>query len=1171
MEAVFLNILELSLRGSLLILAILPIRALLKKAPRWSICLLWVLAAIALVCPIRFESTASVVPADSIITEIIAPAPTMPLVQSEPILIQDLPVENGVHIITHTEPDYAFIAAMVWLMGMAVMLSVAAVSYVRLKKQVAASLPVKDKVYLCDDIDTPFILGIVRPRIYLPSALDTALYPSVLLHEYAHLKRRDHWWKPLGYLLLTVHWFNPLVWLGYVLLCRDIELACDEKVIRDMDGQHKKHYSEALLQCSMPRHLITACPLAFGEVGAKQRIKAVLSYKKPAFWVILIVLVLCVVLALGFLTDPKVTTLGELSGFSAEMSFIYAYDGTYVDEDSIRSAIDTDHVREELAQVEIRWQIAPLFEYYDDWNVIALYPQDEKTFHRLGIAPDFSALRLISFTETDSGQFSHKSPYYEVSNPALLESIFRDDNLFAPSVTTLGKLSHMTAEDIKVVTLWETNRETTRSVSSASIVEDVCAQLSQLELRSHAYINTPNLDGDMIILLPHADGPYYHLCFNATHTLLGVLKLENLSESETRRVETYYEVLDPQSAIDIVRSDAFYQAGIPEDATQMEFSFTPAVLETVITEYLGNKNKNIANLTRIGNVFSDGNTYYTVVSMDYTARDGSVVAENQLYLAQLRWMDASPKGYFLVEGLAKGEWSSSAGYYPNVADFGGQTVIWTTRNATHLKVFDGGVGSDGTVPNEYDTYRITCASGATYDWKAQNATGVYLLPTGETPVRVAPLYNNKGYEVSAFSFDMSNIETVDVRTISQQSGWNLFMEMDASTGTILELYSNPVSDPPAPDTHESLLTTAVSKALHFHTDLPIAVTIEGEAEYKGRHFAMVQVLNDVYVRYLVEYTVTDSGYQITAWDAVNSLDPNAGTIGYSVSFATFHGTKLGWIHTVPNRSATSADGTAIINGRQSTDYTAIRFTMADGKTIDTKLPKDLTKDRLALQVFDTGTPLSAVPLVGKTQVTACAIEFTEIGGYGEIANGFFGHEALLSALRSHPELTHWDKKSLVLLGQQRYGDYEYAVISHDDHEAVLVEYTLSGDTATLLNYAVGYAPDTSGMRTGYHMNESNMEGGILYWSLYAPRYKVTPNGKDVDESLETVTPDFSGFRFTMRDLKTHDFPADDSFFLCEFTGVIPPSLVTPMEKGKLLAALGSEFSGGLTGTISLKG
>ncbi|MBR4077533.1 MAG: M56 family metallopeptidase, partial [Oscillospiraceae bacterium] len=797
-----------------------------------------------------------VVPADSIITEIIAPAPTMPLVQTEPIMIPDI-IENGTPVPAPapTQPDYAFIATLLWLMGMAVMLSVAAVSYVRLKKQVAASLPVKDKVYLCDDIDTPFILGIVRPRIYLPSALDTTLYPSVLLHEYAHLKRRDHWWKPLGYLLLTVHWFNPLVWLGYVLLCRDIELACDEKVIRDMDGQHKKDYSEALLQCSMPRRLITACPLAFGEVGAKQRIKAVLSYKKPAFWVIVIVLVLCAALAVGFLTDPKVTTLGEMS--------------------------------------------------------------------------------------------------------------------------------KLTAEDIDRITV----NQGGGSARSVTEIEAACEQLGKLELKQ-VLGEIPFKFDNYITLCPHSADAEYFLWFNEDCTLvyLGRNETQDGKEFYIAEAETY-KVVTPEVLEGLLHSEVFYrvdpadvsaQVTIPEDSTQMEFSFSPPALETAITEYLGNKNKNIANLTRIGNVFSDGNTYYTVVSMDYTARDGSVVAENQLYLAQIRWMDGY-HGEYCVEGLAKGEWGSSAGYYPNVADFGGQTVIWTTRNDTHAKVFDGGVGSDDTVPNEYDTYRITCASGATYDWKAQNATGVYLLPKGETAVRVAPLYNNKGYEVSAFAFDMRNIETVDVRTLSEQSGLSVFLEMDASTGTILELYSKPV-----------------------------------------------------------------------------------------------------------------------------------------------------------------------------------------------VAESFQGHEALYHALRSNSELIIGDKNSIVLLGQQSYGDYEYAVISYDDHEAVLVEYTLSGDTATLLNYAVGYPPDKTGMRTGYHMNESNMEGGILYWSLYAPRYKVTPNGKDVDESLETVTPDFSGFRFTMRDLKTHDFPADDSFFLCEFTGVIPPSLVTPMEKGKLLAALGSEFSGGLTGTISLQ-
>ena len=1162
MEALFLTVLELSLRGSLLILAILPVRALLKKAPRWSICLLWVLAAIALVCPIRFESTASVMPSDSTITaftEIIAPAPTMPLVQTEPIIIPDI-IENNTPVPAATQPDYALIGAIVWLMGAAVMLCVAAVSYGRLKKQVAASLLVKDNVYLCDDIDTPFILGIFRPRIYLPSALDKGLYPSVLLHEYAHLKRRDHWWKPIGYLLLTVHWFNPLVWLGYGLLCRDIELACDEKVIRDMDGRAKMDYSKALLQCSMPRRLITACPLAFGEVGAKQRIKAVLNYKKPAFWVILMVLLLCAALALGFLTDPKVNTLGELGDFTTEMKYIYAYNGTYEDVSSIRSAVDTKAVCEALASVEIRKRIAPLGEYYDDWNMIALYPQDEKTYHHLIIDPDFSALRLISYIETDKGQTSEKSPYYEVSDPAGLRSIFRSGALFKTGGMALGTLSGITSADIDAMAIYS-DQISGRSVAN---IDAACEQLSKLDL---LYSGNVKLLADenqgRIELRGHDTKLIATLYFPPTYSTLWIAD----ASGETA---VQYQVLNPDVLNSLIHSEVFYrQSGISsvDTAVQMEFSFSPAELETAVMEYLDNKNKNIANLTLIGNVFSDRNTYYAVVSMDYTARDGSVLSENNLYLAQIRYVEATPAPYFLVEGLAGGEWGMSAGYYPNAASFGGQTVLWTTRNDTHLKVFDGGVGSDGTVPNEYHTYRITCESGAAYDWTVKNDTGVYLLPAGETPIRVAPLYNN-GYEVSAFTFDMTNIETVEVRTISEQSGWSLFMEMDANTGQVLELHGKPVSDPPAPSTHEELLMNAVKEALHFHTDLPITVTIEDEAEYQGRRFAMVQVLNDVYCRYLVEYTVTDSGYSITTWDAVNDL--NSGTIGYSVSFAEFHGTKLGWIRVAPDRSATSHDGTELLNSRQANDYTAIRFTMDNGKTIDTKLPKDLSKDRLVLQVFDDGTPVSAVPLVGKTQVIPCAITFAEVGGYDDLTNGFFGHEALLSALRSNSELIIGDKHSLTLLGQQSYGNYEYAVISYDDHEAVLVEYTHSGDTVTLLNYAVGYPPDKTGMRTGYYMNCSNMEGGIMYWSVYGPRYKVTANGKEVDESHETVTPNFSGFRFTMRDLKTYAFPAEGSFFLCEFTAVIPPSLVTPIENGKLLAALGSEVSGGFTGTISLQ-
>jgi len=1096
MAALFLTVLELSIRGSLLILAILPIRALLKKAPRWSICLLWALAAIALVCPIRFESTASVLPSDRVISEIIAPAPTMPLVQTEPILIQDLPVENGVHIVTHTEPDYGFVAALVWLMGVAVMVSVAAVSYMRLKKQVAASLPVKDKVYLCDDIDSPFILGIIRPRIYLPSALDTALYPSVLLHEYAHLKRRDHWWKPLGYLLLTVHWFNPLVWLGYGLLCRDIELACDEKVIRDMDSRDKKHYSEALLQCSMPRRLITACPLAFGEVGAKQRIKAVLSYKKPAFWVIVIALVLCAALALGFLTDPKVTTLGEMGIIgSVELHSISINSGDKYQD------FTPDHLTELLSQLELQQCIGnPSMEFQ---TYMTLIPDGEGIEYFLWFNKDCTRLHLGHNELTADGKETYHAGVetYKVLNPEVLTEANRSELTTEALDMRNGVKFRLDPAQVEQVLTTTLNDRSLCFTDPHSILE-LCGLLNTLEFSEESSYSNFSEALSLQLYFNNQDRIDVRFGGNLSSCTISVHRMVDGAEMNTLYTNVY-QVRNPdlltesplvQTATDlqpiyppIPRGDfmdaldkslspkgiaAFTEALPPSLTEEISFQCTatlpyaatyegvfhtnialsfelyyannscnmvnfrtephvynlyltdapipvtvtpnnggdPVNLEvavepttgrilsisvaeqatpnaeamlTAIEEHLSNKNKNIANLTLIGNVFSHGNTYYTVVSMDYTARDGSVISKNNLYLAQLRWMDASPNGYFLVEGLAEGEWGSSAGYYPNAADFGGQTVIWTTRNDTHLKVFDGGVGSDGTVPNTYDTYRITCASGAAYDWNVQNAAGVYLLPKGETAVRVAPLHNNNGYEVSAFAFDMSKIETVEVRTISEQSGLNVFLEMDTDSGEILELHSQPIGDPIFP-------------------------------------------------------------------------------------------------------------------------------------------------------------------------------------------NGFNEHKALYQALLSHPDFTHWDLDSLVLLGQQSYGDYEYAVISYDDHEAVLVEYTIEDDTATLLNYAVGYAPDTSGMRTGYHMNTSNMEGGILYWSVYGPRYKVTPNGKDVDESRETVTPDFSGFRFTMRDLKTHDFPADDSFFLCEFTGVIPPAIVTPMEKGRLLAALGSEVSGGLTGTISLQ-
>lgn len=196
--------------------------------------------------------------------------------------------------------------AYVWLAGMAVLLGWAAFSWLRLRRQVAASVSVAKGVYICDDIASPFILGVLHPRIYLPSGLTGTTLESVLRHERAHLKRRDHWWKPLAHVLIAVYWFNPLLWAAYVLLCRDIELACDERVVRDMTREDRAAYSQALLQCSLNRRRrLVLCPLAFGEVGVRTRVKSVLRYRRPAVWLSAAAVLLCAALAVTFLTEPK--------------------------------------------------------------------------------------------------------------------------------------------------------------------------------------------------------------------------------------------------------------------------------------------------------------------------------------------------------------------------------------------------------------------------------------------------------------------------------------------------------------------------------------------------------------------------------------------------------------------------------------------------------------------------------------------------------------------------------------------------------------------------------------------------------------------------------------------------------------------------------------------------
>ena len=326
MAAVFLKLLNLSISASWLVLAVLVLRLVSKRSPKWMNVLLWGIVALRLVLPFSIESALSLIPS----AETVSPA----AVQFDPAPT----ITSGVKIIDNAvnpslsehfaavptasvNPLYVWteIAGWVWLIGLGAMLLYALVSYLRLRRRVRVSLPVQDHIYLCDAISSPFILGVVKPHIYLPSGLDEVQRQNVLSHERAHLARRDHWWKPLGFALLAVYWFNPVLWLAYALLCRDIELACDERVIRTMDESAVKTYSTVLLACSIPRKAVITCPLAFGEVGVKERVRNALHYKKPAFWIVVASAVVCIVVAVCFLTNPPTDTdAAGLVGFHRE-------------------------------------------------------------------------------------------------------------------------------------------------------------------------------------------------------------------------------------------------------------------------------------------------------------------------------------------------------------------------------------------------------------------------------------------------------------------------------------------------------------------------------------------------------------------------------------------------------------------------------------------------------------------------------------------------------------------------------------------------------------------------------------------------------------------------------------------------------------------------------------
>ena len=311
MDDVFLKLVNLSISASWLILAVLVLRVVLKKAPKWVMPLLWGVVALRLVCLFSIESALSLIPsAETIPSEIVTET-------REPVLYEQatldivtnptLPSAAEVPVgVSRQQAQVDFnIYSVLWLAGMAALLVHALVSAGRLKRKLATAILLRDNIYESEFVDSPFVFGVVKPNIYLPMRMDEGTAAYVIAHERAHLARRDHWWKVLGYLVLALHWFNPLVWVAYILFCRDIELACDEKVVKGLDGAARADYSQALLSCAAPKRAVAACPLAFGEGNIKMRVKSALHYKKPAFWVAAAAVLAVVIVAVCFLTNPK--------------------------------------------------------------------------------------------------------------------------------------------------------------------------------------------------------------------------------------------------------------------------------------------------------------------------------------------------------------------------------------------------------------------------------------------------------------------------------------------------------------------------------------------------------------------------------------------------------------------------------------------------------------------------------------------------------------------------------------------------------------------------------------------------------------------------------------------------------------------------------------------------
>lgn len=493
----FLTLVNRGLSAGWLVLAVIAARFLLKKAPRWAVCALWGLVALRLLCPFSPESPLSLIPdAQPVSPEAVwntVPAMEMAPDATEapvsPVLEAVLP--DGLPVSPTPAQEIVAAASILWCAGLAGMALYTLVSYRRLSRRVKGAVRIDGNLYQGAAIPTPFVLGVLRPRIYLPNTLSREDMPYVIAHERAHIRRRDPLWKALGFGLLCIYWFQPLLWLGYALFCRDMELACDEKVASALSPSHRANYSQALLNCSAGRRFLAACPVTFGEVGVKERVKRVLFFRRPTLRAVLAAVLICAVIAVCFLTNPVTpeppkVTVAQMS-ITAEdvtptgMTLTYHPDNAFQDVDAVTDSI----YWLEKQNASGGWQVVQP----NQWIEPVLQPVEapgQRTIHVVVTDNNHRTLDWPLLGYLDAGQYRVGIHFWEEAQEYTLYAPFTLDN---PLVTPYAITSSLKKAGSHAMLKGDNARALTQAQTEELV--GILNSLTEADFYASSFINTP--------------------------------------------------------------------------------------------------------------------------------------------------------------------------------------------------------------------------------------------------------------------------------------------------------------------------------------------------------------------------------------------------------------------------------------------------------------------------------------------------------------------------------------------------------------------------------------------------------------------------------------------------------------------------------------------------------